>query len=153
VDDKWRILTRVRDIRARVAQNEVMRERKSQARAQAALEQARQRKALLEEQAVEASRQVAAVAGEGGESTFDAVRAQEILDFVAGARLQAHQANTPIRRAQLLCDRAQETVDRVSANYRREVGRKETVDSHWQEILRTARRRHLEREDEQGSGG
>lgn len=151
MDDKWRILTRVRDVRARLALNEVMRERKTQARAQANLEQARRHKALLEEQARQASRLVAAVADEMGESAFRASQAQEILDFVAGARLQARQATVPIRRAQLQCDRAQEAVDKASASYRHEARRKETVNSHWQKMLRAARRLRLEREDASGA--
>jgi len=151
MDDKWRILTRVRDVRTRLALSEVMRERKTQARAQANLEQARRRKALLEEQALQSSRLVAAVAEEMGESAFSASQAQEILDFVAGARLQARQATVPIRRAQLQCDRAQEAVDQASASYRHEAARKETVSSHWQKMLRAARRLRLEREDAGGA--
>lgn len=151
MDDKWRILTRVREVRTRLALNELMRERRTQARAQANLEQARQRKALLEQQALQASRLVAAVAEEMGEAHFDASQAQEILDYVAGARLQARQAIAPIRRAQLQCDRARKSVDEASARYRRESGRKETVNSHWQKMLRAARRLRLEREDTSGA--
>jgi hypothetical protein len=148
VDDRWRVLTRVRDVRARLALDEVVRQRKLRARAQATLDQARQRKELLEAQAAQASRMVAGVAGEGGNSTFDAARIQMLLDFAAGTLAQARQETAPIRRAQWQCDRTQEAVDQASAKSRHEAQRRETVNSHWQKLSRAARRSRLEREDE-----
>ena len=43
MDKRWQVLTRVREVRTRQALNEVTRERRTQARAQANLEQARER--------------------------------------------------------------------------------------------------------------
>ena len=147
MNEIWRILSRVRDVRTRLALNEVRRERQVQARARAQLEQARSRKAQLEEQAARASRLVAAIVEEAGTPVFNAAQAQQILDYVAGARLQARQATAPIRRAQLQCDRAQEAVNEANAKYRREASGKETVNSEWQKALQAAERLRFERED------
>ena len=149
MDERWRILTRIREMRARVALNEVVRERRTQARAQANLEQARRIKAQLEEQAAQGVRLLASRAQEAqaSDATFDAAQAQDILNYVAGSRLRAREATAPIRRAQIQCDRAQTAVNAASAKYRQEAGRKEAVDSRWQTMVRTAQRRRLERED------
>jgi hypothetical protein len=147
MDERWRILTRVRDLRTRLAMNEMVRERRAQARAQAALEQARTRKTQLEEQASWASGLLADRSCVPGEDVYDATQAQQLLDFVASARLKAQAAAAPIRRAQLQSARAEEAVAEASAKYRREAGRKEAVESQWQENLRVARRLQVERED------
>ena len=151
MDDRWRVLTRVREVRARLARNEAVRQRGLRARAQATLDQARQRKAVLEAQAAQASRMVAGAAGESGAATFEAARVQEILDFAAGALAQARLETAPIRRAQLQCDRTQEAVNQASAKCRHETQRRETVNSHWQKLSRAERRSRLEREDENGA--
>jgi hypothetical protein len=151
VDEKWRVLTRVRDVRARLALDELARQRGLRARAQATLDQARQRKALLEAEAAQASRMVSGAAGESGQATFEAARAQEILSFAAGALAQARLETAPIRRAQLQCDRTQEAVDQAGAKARREAQRREAVNSHWQKLSRAARRARLEHEDENGA--
>jgi hypothetical protein len=147
MDERWRILTRVRDLRMRLAMNEVSRERRAQARAQAALEQARTRKTRLEEQATGAIGLLADRSCVPGEVVFDAAQAQQLLDFAASARLQARAAAAPVRQAQLQCVRAQEGVAEASAKYRREAGRKKAVESQWQEKLRDARRLQVEHED------
>ena len=144
MDDKWRILTRVRDVRARLALNELMQERKLRARAQATLQQVLDRKAQLEHQSEQASRVAAAVVSETG---FNAAQVQDILDYAAGARVQARQTTIPMRRAQLQCDRAQEAVDKAGANYRQEAARQETVNSHWQKLVRASQRLRMERDD------
>ena len=129
MDERWRILRRVRDLRMRLAMNEVSRERRAQARAQAALEQARTRKTRLEEQATGAIGLLAGRSCVPGEVVFDAAQAQQLLDFAASARLQARAAAAPVRQAQLQCVRAQEGVAEASAKYRREAGRKKAVES------------------------
>jgi hypothetical protein len=145
--DKWRILTRVRDIRVRAALNDVTQERRAQARAAEALEQARQHKAQLEDTVLRARRLLTPQSDEDGQPVFNAVQAQDILGFMAGTRVRAVEAGTAIRRAQLQCARAQESVDQASARYRREASRKEAVASHWQKLSRAARRVSLDRED------
>lgn len=142
MDERWRILTRIREVRAQLALNEVTNQRRSQARAQANLEQARKAKAQLEEQAARGVRRLT------GEETFDAAQAQGILNFIAASRLQAQQAAAPVRRAQMQCDRAQVAVDEARSKYRQEASRREAVDSRWQTMVRAARRLRLEREDE-----
>jgi hypothetical protein len=79
--------------------------------------------------------------------TFDAAQAQAILNFVAASRLRARQAEAPIRRAQMQCERAQTAVDEARAKYRQEASREEAVESRWNTIQRTARRVRAERED------
>ena len=146
MDKRWHILTRVREVRTRQALNEVTRERRTQARAQANLEQARNIKLGYEQQAAQGMQLLGAQA-QSGESTFDAAQAQAILNFVAASRLRARQAEAPIRRAQIQCDRAQTAVDEASSKYRQEASREEAVESRWETIQRTARRARLERED------
>jgi hypothetical protein len=157
MDERWRILTRVQDLRTRLAMSEVSRERRTQARAQAALEQAQTRKTRLEEQATRAIGLLADRSCAPDEVVFDATQAQQLLDFAAGARLQARAAAAPVRQAQLQCIRAQEGVAEASATYRRESGRKAAVELHWREKLRTAWRLQGEREDaayaEERAGG
>jgi len=131
----------------RLAMNEVSRERRAQARAQAALEQARTRKTQLEEQATGAIGVLADRSCVPGEVVFDATQAQQLLDFAASARLKARAAAAPVRQAQLQCVRAQEGVAEASAKYRREAGRKKAVESQWAQKLRDARRLQVEHED------
>lgn len=149
MDERWRILTRIRAVRARLALNEVTRERRVRARAQANLEQARDVKARYEEQAAQGVQLLASQSqqAQAGQGTFDAAQAQDILNFVTASRLRAQQAAVPVRRAQIQCDRAQTAVDAASSKYRQEAARKEAVDSRWQTLVRTARRQRLERED------
>jgi hypothetical protein len=147
MDERWRILTRVRDLRARMALDEAMRERRAQRRAQATLEQARARQTQLEEQARQASGLLAQRWGTPGEAVYEAGQAQEMLGFIAVARVKAQEATVPVRRANLQVTRAQEAVAEASAKYRREAGRRDAVQSQWQQELRAARRLQLERED------
>lgn len=148
MDKRWHVLTRVREVRTRQALNEVTRERRTQARAQANLEQARNVKAGFEQQAAQGMELLAAQSQPAaGESTFDAAQAQAILNFVKASWLRARQAEAPIRRAQIQCDRAQTAVDEASAKYRQEASREEAVESRWETIQRTAHRLRLERED------
>jgi hypothetical protein len=147
MDERWRILIRIRDLRARAAMNEVIRERRGQARAQAALEQARTRQAQLEQQATSAIGLLVERSCTPGEAVYEAMQAQQLLDFAAGARAKAQAAATPVRRAQLQCARAQEGVAEASAKYWRAAERKDAVQSRWQEELRVARRLQVERED------
>ena len=150
MDERWRILTRVRDIRTRVALYAVMRERRAQARAQATLQQALQRQAELEEQATWAAGLLAERSGATGEAVYAARQAQELLDFVATVRVKAREAAAPVRRAQLQYAHTQEGVAELSAKYWHEAGRKQAVESRWRAELRAGRRLQEEREDEAG---
>ena len=147
MDERWRILTRVRDVHTRVALNKLMQERQAQARAQANLHQAQERKSRLEMQALEASLMVAAAAAGDGAPVFSAAQIQGTLDFAAGARAQARQMTIPIQRAQLQLDRTSQAVDQASQKYRQEAARKETIESEWRKMLQSSRRQRLERED------
>jgi hypothetical protein len=147
VDDRWSILARVRDVRARAALNKLMQERQARARAQAKLQQVMERRMQLEKQAKEASLLVAAATLEAGAEELTAAQIQAILDFADGARVQARQMTIPIQRAQLQYDRTREAVDRASMKYRQEAARKETVHSHWDKMLQASRRLRLERAD------
>jgi len=147
MDDRWLVLTRVRDLRARLALNEVSGRRQTQARAQSSLEEASRRRAQYDELAAQASALLAARSDQGG-ADFTAAQAQELLSYAAGARLKAQEAQAPIRRARLQCERAQIAADEAAANYRRETGRQEAVYSQWRASLRTAQYLRLEREDQ-----
>lgn len=138
-DERWQMLTRIRELRTRLALNEVMRARRAQERARAALDQARSRQTQLEEQAERAC--------SPQEGLYEARRAQELLGFAAALRSKAREAAVPVRRAQLQCTRAQESVCEASARYWREAGRKDVIRSEWQHRLRAARRQQLEREE------
>ena len=149
MDKRWHVLTRVREVRTRQALNEVTRERRTQARAQANLEQARNVKAGFEQQAAQGMELLAAQSQPAavGESTLDAAQAQAILNFVKASWLRARQAEAPIRRAQIQCDRAPTAGDEASSKYRQAASREEAVESRWETMQRTARRLQLERED------
>jgi hypothetical protein len=144
MDDRWRILARVRDLRARLASNEAARRRHIQARAQAALEQALRLQAHYEELAAQAS----AAASPGGQGQFSAAEAQVLLSYAVGARLRAQDAMGRVRRAQLVCQHATIAADEASESYRRAATRREAVVSRWQERLRIALRKERERQDE-----
>lgn len=148
MDKYWRVVIQVRDLRARVAQQEVLRQRQTQARAQAALRQARQSQEHYERQFNQTSALLAARIDPASGTAVSAAEAQELLRHALGARLRAQEAKTPIRRAELQCRRAREAVDGAAAQYRREVERREVVDSLWRTRLKAAQRRALEREDE-----
>lgn len=146
--DPWRILTRVRDLRARLALNEVSERRQVEARAQAGLDQALHRQAQYEQLALQVNESLAARMREGGEAVFSAEQAQQLLVYATGARLKAQQAATPVRRARMQRDRAQAAADEARASYRREAQRRDTVYSKWQEELKRQQRLLLELEDE-----
>ena len=147
MDDRWRTLIRVRDLRARLALNEVSQQRRAQARAQATLDEARRRQAHYEEQANQASALLMAQS-HGGGATFSAAQAQELQSYAVGARLKVQEAAAPIHRAQVQCQRAQEAADEARAKYLHEAGRKEVAHSQWRTRLQAAQRRLLECEDE-----
>jgi hypothetical protein len=148
VDDRWRILTRVRDLRTRLAQNEVTQRRQVEARAQAGLDQALRRKAQYEQLAVRISQSLAARLREGDETVFSAEQAQQLLGYATGARLKAQEAATPVRRATMQRDRARFVADEARAAYRREAQRRDAVNSKWQEAVKVQQRLQLGREDE-----
>jgi hypothetical protein len=147
VDERWRMLTRIRQVRAQLALNEAMRARSSQRRAQAALEQARTRQTQLREQAERAVGTLAEGTDTPGEAFYEAGQAQQLLGFVAALRSRAQEAAVQVRRAQTQCARAQETVSGANTKYRREAGRRDAVQTQWQERLRAARRQELGREE------
>jgi hypothetical protein len=148
VNDPWRILTRVRDLRARLALNEVTQRRQVQARAQAGLDQALRRQAQYEQLAVQVSVSLAARLREGDGAVFSAEQAQQMLSYATGARVKARDAATPVRRAKMQCERAQAAADEARASYWREAQRRDAVYSRWQEEVKLQQRLRLEREDE-----
>ena len=147
MDDQWRILTRVRDMRARLALNEVSQRRRVEARAQAGLDQALRRQAQYEQLAVQVSVSLATRLREGNGAVFSAEQAQQLLSYATGARLKAREAATPVRRAKMQHDRAQAAADEARASYWREAQRRDAVFSKWQEEVKIQRRLQLERED------
>jgi len=148
MDDPWRILTRVRDMRARLALNEVSQRRQAEARAQAGLDQALRIQAQYEEQAVQVSASLASRLREGDEAVFSAEQAQQFLSYVTGARLKAREAATPVRRAKMQCERTKAAADEARESYWREAKRQDTVNSKRREAVRTQQRLRFEREDE-----
>jgi hypothetical protein len=148
VDDQWRILTRVRDLRARLALNEVSQRRQVEARAQAGLDQALSRQAQYEQLAVQVSESIAARLREGDGVVFSAEQAQQLLGYATGVRLKAREAATPVRRAKMQRDRAQAAADEARASYWREAQRRDTVYSKWREAAKIQQRLRLVREDE-----
>jgi hypothetical protein len=148
VDDQWRILTRVRDLRARLALNEVSQRRQAEARAQAGLDQALRRQAQYEQLAVQVSVSLAAALRERDGAVFSAEQAQQLLSYATGARLRAREAATPVRRAKMQCERAQAAGDEARARYWREAQRRDAVYSKWWEQMTKQQRLRLEREDE-----
>ena len=147
MDERWRMLTRIREVRTQLALHEAMRARRAQRRAQAALDQARTRQTQFNEQAERVVGTLAERAGTPDEAVYEARQAQELLGFAAALRSRAREAAVLVRRAQLQCTRVQETVAQANAKYRREVGRQDAVQSQWQQKLRTARRQQLGREE------
>jgi outer membrane biogenesis lipoprotein LolB len=148
VDDRWRILTRVRDLRARLALNEVSQRRQVEARAQAGLDQALRRQAQYEQLAVQVSESLAARLREGDGAVFSAEDAQQLLGYATGARLKAREAATPVRRAKMQRDRAHAVADEARARYRREAERRDAVYFKWQEAVKIQQRLRLGREEE-----
>jgi hypothetical protein len=148
VDDQWRILTRVRDLRARLALNEVSQRRQVEARAQAGLDQALSRQAQYEQLAVQVSESIAARLREGDGVVFSAEQAQQLLGYATGVRLKAREAATPVRRAKMQRDRAQAAADEARESYWREAQRRDTVYSKWREAVKIQQRLRLVREDE-----
>jgi|HubBroStandDraft_4_1064222.scaffolds.fasta_scaffold105317_2 hypothetical protein len=149
MDSRWRILVRVRELRARVASNEASQRRRASARAELALDQATRLQARYEAQAAHASA-LASIAepGRTGEEQLNAWQAQQMLSYAAGARLKAQQSAAPVRRAQLVCERAIAAAEEAGLAARRANTRRETILSTLRARQRTAKRRQLEREQE-----
>ena len=148
MDDRWRILTRVRDLRARLALNEVTQRRQVEARAQAGLDQALRRQAQYEQLAVQITESLAARLREDDGVVFSAEQAQQLLGYATGARLKAREAATPVRRAKMQRDRARAVADEARAGYRREAQHRGAVYSKWQEAVKIQQRRWLVREED-----
>jgi hypothetical protein len=148
MDERWRILKRVRDLRARLALNEVSQRRQTLARVQSMLEEARLCLSRLEQQATQASTVLAAYTCDGESAMFNAAEANALLSYVTSVRLKVQEAATPVRRAQLQCDRAQAAAEEAAAKYRQEAARNETVQSQWQSKLKAFQRLEFDREDE-----
>jgi len=138
MDSRWRILVRVRELRARVASNEASQRRRASARAELALDQATRASALAS----------IAEPGRTGEEQLNAWQAQQMLSYAAGARLKAQQSAAPVRRAQLVCERAIAAAEEAGLAARRANTRRETILSTLRARQRTAKRRQLEREQE-----
>ncbi len=148
MDDRWRILTRVRDLRARLALNEVTHRRQVEARAQAGLDQALRRQAQYEQLAVQITESLAARLHQSDGPLFSSEEAQQLLGYAAGARLKAREAATPVRRAKIQRDRARAIADEAREDYRREAKRRDAVYSRWQEVVKIQQRLRHSREDE-----
>ena len=148
MDDRWRIMTRVRDVRARIALNEVAQRRQEEARAQAGLDQALRRQEQYEQLAVQITESLAARLREDDGVVFSAEQAQQLLGYSTGARLKAREAATPVRRAKLQRDRARAVADEARESYRREAQRRDAVYSKWQAAAKVDDRVRLVREDE-----
>jgi hypothetical protein len=148
VDDRWRTLTRVRELRAQLALNEVTQRRHVEARAQAGLDQALRLQAQYEHLAVQITESLSVGLRECDEAVFSAEQAQQLLGYATAARLEAREAATPVRRAKMQRDRARAAADEARVGYRREAQRRDTVYSKWQEAVQIQRRRLLVREDE-----
>jgi hypothetical protein len=144
MDERWRTLLRVRELRVRLALNEFSYLRQAQSLAYAGLEEARHRRAQLEVQAAQVS---AASMDQQGKDTFGAAQAQAMLDFAVGTRLRAQAAAAPVRRAQLKYDRAQEATQEARTQYRHQAERRYVVEERWKKQLRAEHIALLERED------
>jgi hypothetical protein len=147
MDERWGRVVKVREVRTRLALNELEQERQVQARAQAALEAARSLRADWLAQAARAAELAAPGSLECPQGFFGAAQAQEWLNFAAASRLKAKEAGVRIRRAQLQCERAQEGVAEAVEKYRREAGRRQALETRWQDALRGVRALRLEREE------
>ncbi|HEY6926294.1 MAG TPA: hypothetical protein VI653_22610 [Steroidobacteraceae bacterium] len=148
MDERWHILTRVRELRARLASNEAARRRQVQAHAQAALDRAIRVQAHYQELALQASAAASLYSMENSEARCSAAEAQVLLSYAIGARLKAQEAMGPVRRAHLVCQHAQSAADEATQTYRRAENRRETVVSRWQKRARAALRLERERQDE-----
>lgn len=148
MDERWHTVTRVRDVRTRLALNELSQRRQTLLRLQTTLEQARSQQLQLERQVAAASDLFAAATQNGNTGSFGAAHAHDLLSYIVSLRHKAADANTPVRRAQLQCDRAQEAVDESVDKYRQEVSRTDAVNTRSQAMLAASRRANLEREDE-----
>ena len=149
MNDRWRIVARVRDLRARLASNEAAQHRQAQARPEATLEQTRRLQAHYERLAAQASSLAGSLHDvDRGEARFSASEAQILLAYAVAARRRAQEAMVPIRRAQLSCQRARAAADEAAEKCRRALVRREAVDSQWRESARAAERSKLERADE-----
>jgi hypothetical protein len=147
--DDWRILTRVRDLRAKLAFNEASQKLQIQSRALAAFEQSRRRQAQFSEQAAHAHILSSSLyAEDGGDLSFTAAQAQDYLSCALGARLKAQEAAIATLRAQLVYQRARDAAAEVREKYRRALARRETVASHHRRSSRIALRRQVDLEDE-----
>jgi hypothetical protein len=149
VDSRWQILTRLRELRARVASNEALQRRRASTRAQVALDHARQLQASYEAQATEASALASMCDPKRGHQMhLSAWQAQQLLSYAAGARSKVLQSAAPIRRAQLVCERTAVAADEAGRAARRASARRESVFSALRAKQRSAQRRQLEREHE-----
>lgn len=144
MDENWRILARVRELRVRLTLNEVAQRRQTLERVQATLQEARLHQSQLERRVAEASDLLAGCSA----GVFIAAHAHDLLTYAAGLRVQAQEAATPVRRAQLQYERARAAASEAGAKFRQEAARRDVIDSQWQAWSRTCQQRELEREDE-----
>jgi hypothetical protein len=149
MDNRLSTLNRVRALRARIALNEVSQRRQAEAQSQAALEYARHRQAQYEERADQMSALLAAQSLDG--ACLSAAQAQDLLCYATAARLQAQEAATPIRRAQLQLERARVAADEARSRYRRAATRLEVTQLQWKDSVRSALRLQAERDDQSGA--
>lgn len=140
------VVLRARALRATLAQNEVTRQRQSLARAEAAVEAARQRKAAHEEQAAQAGAMLFG-SGNGAEPLL-AGEMHRLLDFAAGARFKAAECVALVRRADLARARVQEDCDAAREESRRHALRHASVATTVARTQGIEQRRRLEREGE-----
>jgi hypothetical protein len=146
--ERLRYVARVRDLRAQLAGREALMRRQKQARAEAAVEEARRLLAEHEEQAARLAVWVSPETIGGRETSFSAADANLVLSYVAGVRLQLREDLAAIRRAELMRERARTGSDEARAEYRQAVLRKQHVESQRQRTLQTLRHKDVEREEE-----
>jgi hypothetical protein len=148
MDERLRILARVREVRVRLAATESTRRRLIEARAQAALEEVLRLRAHYENVIAQASIASSLCASHDDEARFGVAEAQSLLNYALSARLKAEEAVGSIRRAQLVCQHAEASADEARGSYLRATGRHEKVLSKWREHLMATRGRRYERQDE-----
>jgi hypothetical protein len=146
--ERLQAMTRVRDLRARIASRAALRRRQGEASAEVALEDAHRRRLEHEEQAARAfawsSGEQAVRAG----FAFRAGDAHRVLSYVAGARVRLLEDVPAIRRAELARDHARSRADEARAEYRRELSRQQRLASQRERRRQALQQQEREREDE-----
>jgi len=140
-------MARVREVRAKLALSEASLQHQAQARAEADLQDARRRRIEHEEQAARVGAWACDASADAA-AQFNAEDAHNLLNYVLGARLRVQEDIASIRRAELACAKAQDSVEEAGAKFRRATLRHEAVLAQWNRKVRSMRHRKLERAEE-----